>query len=487
MAAAVLAGVALASKLITALFVAPLALVMLYHLRQARASVRWLPLLLKCMAILLMLGSIPYLIALLKTGNPVFPFYNAIFKSPFFETAKSFDNPLFRQGVHWLTLRDMTFDSGRFLEGQPGSFGWVFFVLLPVTMLAALLSKARHAFALTIVSILFIALTFHSQSYLRYIYPVVPLLILVMMQGIQHMGARQAMLGHTVMLTGWLLVGLNVVFLPAASWYYRNLDFHAMFSASEKNNFLLVRNPIRRAIDFINVSEGASARVGFFAPGMVAELKGKAFIANWHNFKFNSALSGIRSESQQPELLRLLKDNGINMIVLAEGFNPGGNLPALEPMLKSLTTLEWQFGYVSVRSIRKDLLFTEELLKSPEFNDISNWSLSEPAQFQPGSQSVVVTATANAVQSVPVAEGANYQLSARVRCVTKGSLFRLQVNWLDKNGSFLGAEITPIPCSDEYDTHTRVVRSPADAATGVVYATGHSGADKVEYKSLSFR
>lgn len=61
------------------------------------------------------------------------------------------------------------------------------------------------------------------------------------------------------------------------------------------------------------------------------------------------------------------------------------------------------------------------------------------------------------------------------------------MNWLDKNGSFLGAEITPIPCSDEYDTHTRVVRSPADAATGVVYATGHSGADKVEYKSLSFR
>jgi len=485
--AAVLAGVALASKLIAVLFIVPLSLVMLYHLRQARDSVRWIPLLLKCIAILFMLGAIPYVIAWAKTGNPVFPYYNAIFKSPYFETSESFSNPLFRQGFHWLTLRDMTFDSGNFIEGQAGSFGWVFFVLLPVTFLAALLSKVRHAFALVLVSFLYIALTFHSQSYLRYIYPAVPLLILVMMQGMQQLAANQAVLGRTVILAGWLLAGLNVAFLPAASWYYRKLDYRAMLSSSEKDDFLLRSNPIRRAIDFINVSEGAGARVGFFAPGMVAGLKGKAFIVNWHNFKFNSAVFGIQSEAQQPELLRLLKDNGITLIVLQEDFNPGGHLPALAPMLMSLTTLERQFGNVSVRSVRKELRFTEELLKDPDFNGTSNWALSDPAQYQPKEHSVIVSVGKNVSQMVQVAGGAEYQLSATARCVTPGSMFRLQVNWVDKKGAFLGADISPVACSQQYATESRMVRAPTAATAGIVYATGHTSTDLVEYKMLSFR
>jgi hypothetical protein len=172
--------------------------------------------------------------------------------------------------------------------------------------------------------------------------------------------------------SGWILVALNFAFLPAASWYYRDIDFRALLSASAKSKHELLRAPIRRAIDYINVSEGASARVGFFAPSMVAGLKGKAFVAGWHNYKFNSAVFHIRSEAQQSQLLlRLLKENGINMIVLEEGFDFRGRFPALAPTLMSLTRLERQFGNISVRSLRKELLFSNDHFKNPDFNDIA--------------------------------------------------------------------------------------------------------------------
>ena len=40
-------------------------------------------------------------------------------------------------------------------------------------------------------------------------------------------------------------------------------------------------------------------------------------------------------------------------------------------MLMSLTRLERQFGNISVRSLRKELLFSNDQFKNPDFNDIA--------------------------------------------------------------------------------------------------------------------
>ena len=478
--ASTLLGFALATKVLTVFLMVPLSVVAIYYVFRDLPSAEWKKLFAWCLVIFLALGAIPYVIAYLKTGNPVFPFYNAIFKSPYFDTVTSFDQPTFKMGFNFLTLRDATFSSGKFVEGQTGSFGWVFFAILPLSFLAALISRAKYAVPLVFVSITFIAMAFHSQSYLRYIFPAIPLLILVMAQGIVSIRVESKYLGATVVVVSWLLVGLNLMFLPAASWWYREMNISPILNATSRADFIENRSPVRSAVEYINASEGAQARVGIFSAPFVAGLKGTPFFANWYNDKFIRDIYNVTNVSQ---LTGLLRKNGINKIILDDGFSP----PNIVPLLKSITTIEKQYGGISVRAVRRDLNFSEELLKSPDFQVITGWSLTDATQYNPKSHSVIVSISKIVTQAVEVTAGADYQLAATVRCVAPGSLFRLQVNWLSKKGDFLGTDLTPISCSEDFETHTKIVQAPNEASAGIIYATGHSGLDQVEYKSLSFK
>jgi hypothetical protein len=49
-------------------------------------------------------GLTPYAFSFYRTGNPVFPFMNAIFKSPFFPSAQSFNNSLFNTPFNWRSV-----------------------------------------------------------------------------------------------------------------------------------------------------------------------------------------------------------------------------------------------------------------------------------------------------------------------------------------------------------------------------------------------
>lgn len=69
-------------------------------------------------------GAIPYATAWHLTGNPVFPFFNQIFKSPFW-LAAAFEAPaIFEKGVSWDVLYQVTFHTEKFLESKPGAPGF---------------------------------------------------------------------------------------------------------------------------------------------------------------------------------------------------------------------------------------------------------------------------------------------------------------------------------------------------------------------------
>src|SRR5207302_4271389 len=78
-----------------------------------------------------LIACFPYGYAWVKTGNPLFPFYNDFFKSPFFPAASLAD-------LRWMGhmdstfLYDITFASGRFLEADAGALGLSVIVLVPL-------------------------------------------------------------------------------------------------------------------------------------------------------------------------------------------------------------------------------------------------------------------------------------------------------------------------------------------------------------------
>lgn len=474
-----LLGFALSTKVVTLFLVFPLVCLALFYIYR-REKIVFIKDISICLIIFIVLGSIPYAIAFIKTGNPVYPFFNAIFKSPFYDTVTSFSQPTFKQGFDFMTLRDITFASGKYIEGEVGSFGWVFFCILPFTFMTALISRVKYALPLTFVSIAFIALVFQSQSYLRYIYPIIPILIVVMVQGIDAIRDMSISFYRVVIFTSVVLISLSFLSLPAANGYYRDFKLTPLFSPSSRAGFIYQKAPVRQAVKYINAIDGKNVNIGVFASPFVAQLKGTPYLANWYNDKFARAINAVKTETQ---LIDLMRDNGIKKVILDVNY---GNEKILE-LLNLLTVVEKEFGTVSVRSLKINKFYTRELLKNSGFESAKGWAFTEPSVYNGSTQSVIATVPINVTQAVQVLSGGDYLLSAIVRCVKPESMFRLQVNWLSKNGDFLGTDLTPHLCTDEFSEIEKITLAPEDASVAIVYASGHWGDDKIEYKSLSFK
>src|SRR5262249_25040769 len=107
--AGLLLGSALSTKVGTTAYLLPAICVGLWF--SWKEQRRWLPVTLG-VALFAVFAAPPYLNAWLRTGNPLFPFMNNIFKSPHFETSPTaVQDVRFRKVFTWKTPFDLTFHS----------------------------------------------------------------------------------------------------------------------------------------------------------------------------------------------------------------------------------------------------------------------------------------------------------------------------------------------------------------------------------------
>lgn len=109
----------------------------------------------------------------LQTGNPIFPFFNSIFKSPLMPITNSFmDLKSFGMGNHikdFLLLPwNVTYHSAAFGTTRNGSMGIVFLVVLPTLFF---LRKSRVIKLLLLISLGSITIWFFIGQYARYLVP----------------------------------------------------------------------------------------------------------------------------------------------------------------------------------------------------------------------------------------------------------------------------------------------------------------------------
>ena len=150
------------------MFLAPAALIAVWIAVRRK---EWRPLL-SAGLLLAVLAAPAYLYAFIKSGNPVFPFANTVFRSPFFDAKAPFIDGRFMVPLSWRTPFDATFRSGMFYEGQGGGAGFQYFLLL---IPAALLARGRAAWLLLAIAGTAPLLVFAFLHNLRYIYPALPL------------------------------------------------------------------------------------------------------------------------------------------------------------------------------------------------------------------------------------------------------------------------------------------------------------------------
>jgi 4-amino-4-deoxy-L-arabinose transferase-like glycosyltransferase len=133
-----------------------------------------------------------YFYATVVTGNPLFPMYNGIFKSPYMPPV-NFADARWHAGFGPKVLWDLTFASGEYMEAYTGAAGLALLALAGAS-LVALLSGGWRA-GLTLLAMLAGAVVFSQVQYLRYVFPAMALAGTVAVVVFFSLGQRRIGLG----------------------------------------------------------------------------------------------------------------------------------------------------------------------------------------------------------------------------------------------------------------------------------------------------
>jgi hypothetical protein len=257
-----------------------------------------------------------YAIAWRKTGNPLFPFFNQTFPSPLLDRSVVIRDARFRQPVTWHTPFDLTFRTHLFYEGQNGSLGFQYLLLLPLSLVALLAVRRREPVCATVVALGAMALVLRSEPNVRYLYPALPLLLVPLAALMGWLRTNQRGLHQALVVCLLACAALNVYFLPASGWSHKDFYSQLVFARHGRERFLHDELPIRDVtLHFSREHPGTG--VLFAGESDLADTAGEAYVPNWHQYGVYDCVQGA---ANRWDMLRLLRQwNASYLIVPASG------------------------------------------------------------------------------------------------------------------------------------------------------------------------
>ncbi len=260
-------------------------------------------------------GAFSYVNAWLRTGNPLFPFFNAVFRSPWYEAA-NFRDTRFETPLGWTTLYDLTFHSRRFIEGWDGAAGFLLLALLPLCVVAWRSSWPKARTVLLAAALGGGILSYAAQSNLRYLYPVLPLAALVAAEALGEpvrAGRLAALMAGTALA---VLTAVHLRILPAAGHYHGDF-FTPAWLEPARDVYWREYSPERKLVEWLN-RHAPGANVAWLDGNAIGEFRGRAYTASWHSPWFWKQLR----ETQDAEAVeRLLRQLGVEFVIAPR---PGG-------------------------------------------------------------------------------------------------------------------------------------------------------------------
>ena len=425
----------------------------------------------------LAVGAVPYVTAWHLTGNPVFPFFNQIFQSPFWP-AVAFEPPaIFGQGVSWDVLYQVTFHTEKFLESGAGASGFQWLLLFFPALLMLAFSRNRKGLILFILAGLSVGITFNSTAYLRYVFPSFVLIAAGMGVVFSDSGKKSILFGRAFNATGWAVVGLNLMFFNSGT-NYGNLALQPLVSSSGRDAYLISRLPIRYAVELVNRLNVGRTPVAIFSSPLIGEMNADALYPNWYNYKFEKLVNEAQSSK---EVAQLLLKEGVDYVVLDDNWGSADKRKFIEDATEKLE----EFGTITVRRLNSDYRLKTELLTNPDFASFNGWTLTSGVNDQP-SKGITVSVSSPAYQIVPVVAGHRYQNSVTAICAHQPSQGRLQVNWLDSQSNFISTDIRVFDCTSSEVSPSMEIIAPHNASRAIVYASGHTKVP-VTFRKDSFK
>lgn len=312
-----LLGLAMNAKLITIFFLPPLLLLLIYNYRVFKnLTTRDF---IGPIILFVLIGSFPYLNAWIIAKNPIFPFYNEFFRSPYYPPVNFSDSrwpPTFSLDLPF----KMTFESNKFIESSPGSsalgFQWVF-LFLPLAPLIYCFEERKKIFYLLFTGLVSFSLIFCGvTAYFRYIFP--SLLILLPYLGIQisYMLKIKSLLRAIFFISLSTAIFLNILFLTSSSMY-PDFPLKSVLNEKTREDYLYQRLPVRLTVSYLNKINVKNSPVAIFSDPYVAGLNSEVLYMDWTNFKFQNEIINANSEI---EMKALLLSHGVEFFIFQKGW-----------------------------------------------------------------------------------------------------------------------------------------------------------------------
>ena len=318
------------------------------------------------------------------------------------------------------------------------------------------------------------------QSYLRYVFPSfvwVAAGIGVALSATKYTNAD--FYKKTLSIVVGIVVLLNLIFFKSGTGY-GTLSIEPLMSPSGRVSYLNKVLPIRNATNFVNSINKFHTPIPVFSSPLMAGLNADGLYPNWYNNQFQKkVLAATTSDAIAQMLLR----EGVEYVILDSAW--GKRFPIHFKAIEDATHSLAEFGEISVRKIKSNYQFQVELLKNPNFSSQDGWVL--PADMPDQSLGDIAGSVSSAAyQAVPVEAGRFYQNSVTAQCPDRPTQGRIQVIWLDSNGSSITANIRVFECTAVSTTHSMQVKAPPDASAVIVYASGHTSIPVI-FNKVSFK
>lgn len=481
--AGLLLGCASAAKAVTLAILPVLLVVLVWRYRSWRKTAG-LSFLTLGLGLFLVMGSIPYITAWHLTGNPVFPFFNAVFLSPYYPSVNFDSASIFGKGVTWDILYRATFESGKYLEAKSGASGFQWLLLFFPSLVMLIATKQRKGSALLMIGVLMITFVFQSVSYFRYAFPAWTMLTAAMGVALSAAFSDRMLIKYMWYGASITTIALNLLFLNAGA-QYRDFALNSIVSDSDREFYLQGRLPIRNIVELVNRLNVGRTPVAVFSHPLTAGLSANALYPNWYNHVFQGEIASIRTEQDAADILL---ERSVDFVILDSNWNGVGGIrgPETRAVIEKVTERLADYSSISVRRVKADYRFKTELLSNPDFKSIQGWALTPGTSYDADTGIILASVTSPATQVVAVSPGQRYLNIVVARCTKEVALGRIQINWLDARMYSVGTNIKTFACSPTWAQHSMEVTTPPNAANAKVYVGGNSSIP-LEFKGSLLR
>jgi len=281
---------------------------------------RWLiPL---AVLILLAVAAAPYANAWIRTGNPLFPYANQRFRSPLVASDPHspflIRDPRYTQPLTWRTPAALTFATHLYYEGQDGSFGFQYLLLLPVILLCLISTGSFEGRSAGVIGFGGAVLMAATVPNARYFYPLLPFLTIGAGAALGWMRHRYGRTFAVAIAATGAAAALNIWFLPCSDWYHRDFYSVPIFSEKGRQAYLRQNGAVREAVAYLNRTDRTDPVV-FTDGSQIAGLIPPAYTMEWHDYQF---FTRVWSCHRPQELIQLLNQLRIRLLVVdADGLN----------------------------------------------------------------------------------------------------------------------------------------------------------------------